>query len=172
VIDIDAEMFLKISNYEDTVKQLDIYYGIVKRQLLRYQSCITGLFPQISSDRKVGSVRESIYCAAAIWSLYQAYRRIDDDRGKSYELGQSTIKCMRGILECWIKQSSRIELFKKNQCDRYALHCKFHLDTGDEIYKDIDYHHLQVSNNNITNFCEVLIISMIQEICIIIYIYL
>jgi phosphorylase kinase alpha/beta subunit len=157
VIDIDADMFLKISNYEDTVRQLDIYYGIVKRQLLRYQSCITGLFPQISTDRKVGSVRESIYCAAAIWSLYQAYRRIDDDRGKSYELGQSAIKCMRGILECWMKQSSRIELFKKNQCDRYALHCKFHLHTGDEIYKDADYHHLQVSSN----FCTILIILTI-----------
>ena len=44
-----------------------------------------------------------MYCAAAIWSLYQAYRRIDDDRGKSYELGQSAVKAMRGILECWIK---------------------------------------------------------------------
>ncbi|XP_011147256.1 probable phosphorylase b kinase regulatory subunit beta isoform X4 [Harpegnathos saltator] len=144
VIDLDADTFLKISNYEDTVKQLDIYYGIVKRQLLRYQSCITGLFPQITTDKKVGSVRESIYCAAAIWSLYQAYRRIDDDRGKSYELGQSAIKCMRGILECWVKQSSRVELFKRNQCDRFALHCKFHLETGDEIYKDADYHHLQI----------------------------
>ncbi|XP_018354361.1 PREDICTED: probable phosphorylase b kinase regulatory subunit beta isoform X1 [Trachymyrmex septentrionalis] len=166
VIDIDAEMFLKISNYEDTVKQLDIYYGIVKRQLLRYQSCITGLFPQISSDRKVGSVRESIYCAAAIWSLYQAYRRIDDDRGKSYELGQSTIKCMRGILECWIKQSSRIELFKKNQCDRYALHCKFHLDTGDEIYKDIDYHHLQI---DIVSLYLIFLVQMISSGLQIIY---
>lgn len=47
---------------------------LVKRQLLRYQSCITGLFPQISNDKVAGSVRESIYCAAAVWSLYQAYR--------------------------------------------------------------------------------------------------
>lgn len=72
------------------------------------------------------------------------FRRIDDDRGKSYELGQSAVKCMRGILECWVKQSSRIELFKRNQCNRFALHCKFHLDTGDEIFKDADYNHLQV----------------------------
>ncbi|XP_029168646.1 probable phosphorylase b kinase regulatory subunit beta isoform X3 [Nylanderia fulva] len=166
VIDIDADMFLKISNYEDTVRQLDIYYGIVKRQLLRHQSCITGLFPQISTDRKVGSVRESIYCAAAIWSLYQAYRRIDDDRGKSYELGQSAIKCMRGILECWIKQSSRVELFKKNQCDRYALHCKFHLDTGDEIYKDANYHHLQI---DIVSLYLIFLVQMISSGLQIIY---
>ncbi|XP_032687816.1 probable phosphorylase b kinase regulatory subunit beta isoform X2 [Odontomachus brunneus] len=160
VIDLDADMFLKISNYEDTVKQLDIYYGIVKRQLLRYQSCITGLFPQITTDRKVASVRESIYCAAAIWSLYQAYRRIDDDRGKSYELGQSAIKCMRGILECWVKQSSRVELFKKNQCDRFALHCKFHLDTGEEIYNDADYHHLQI---DIVSLYLIFLVQMISS---------
>ncbi|XP_020296477.1 probable phosphorylase b kinase regulatory subunit beta isoform X2 [Pseudomyrmex gracilis] len=166
VIDIDADMFLKISNYEDTVKQLDIYYGIVKRQLLRYQSCITGLFPQISTDKKIGSVRESIYCAAAIWSLYQAYRRIDDDRGKSYELGQSAIKCMRGILECWMKQASRVELFKKNQCDRYALHCKFHLDTGDEVYKDADYHHLQI---DVVSLYLIFLVQMISSGLQIIY---
>ena len=28
VIDFDTNMFLKISDYEDTVRQLDIYYGI------------------------------------------------------------------------------------------------------------------------------------------------
>lgn len=87
---------------------LDIYYGIVKRQILQYQSPITGLFPVLSTDKEVASIRDSVYCAAAIWSLQQAYRRIDDDRGKSYELGQSAVKCMRGILECWIKQCKLI----------------------------------------------------------------
>lgn len=46
----------------------------VKRQLLRYQSAITGLFPVLSDDEVEASVRDSIYCAAAIWSLFQAYR--------------------------------------------------------------------------------------------------
>ncbi|XP_022918689.1 probable phosphorylase b kinase regulatory subunit beta isoform X2 [Onthophagus taurus] len=141
---IGVEQFLKIADYEDTVRQLDIYYGMVKRQLLRYQSPITGLFPVVSSDKEIGSVRESVYCAAAIWSLYQAYRRIDDDRGKSYELGQSAVKCMRGILECWIRQSPRIELFKKNQCNTHSLHVKFHLVRGDPIYPDNQYNHLQI----------------------------
>nr|CAD7426552.1 unnamed protein product [Timema monikensis] len=147
--DVDIDMSLKISNYEDTVRQLDIYYGLVKRQLLRYQSSITGLFPVLSTDEKLASVRDSLYCAAAVWSLYQAYRsgkRIDDDRGKSYELGQSAVKCMRGILECWIKQAPRIELFKVNQCNKHALHCKFHLVTGDVVYSDEEYPHLQVYN--------------------------
>ncbi|XP_059220834.1 probable phosphorylase b kinase regulatory subunit beta isoform X3 [Stomoxys calcitrans] len=142
--DINLDSFLKTSNYEDTVKQLDIYYGIVKRQLLHFQSPITGLFPVMSIDQEVGSVRDSVYCASAVWSLYQAYRRIDDDRGKSYELGQSTVKCMRGILECWIKQASRVELFKQRQSNQHALHSKFHLHTGEIIYSDDLYNHLQI----------------------------
>ncbi|KAJ8920978.1 hypothetical protein NQ315_015773 [Exocentrus adspersus] len=141
---IYLDQFLKVENYEDTVRQLDIYYGMVKRQLLRHQSPITGLFPVLSTDIEIGSVRESVYCAAAVWGLYQAYRRIDDDRGKSYELGQSAVKCMRGILECWIKQAKRIELFKKNQCSAHALHVKFHLTTGSEVYTDSEYNHLQI----------------------------
>ncbi|CAH2067131.1 unnamed protein product, partial [Iphiclides podalirius] len=142
--DINAQQFLKISNYEDTVRQLDIYYAIVKRQLLRFQSPITGLFPVLSSDLQVGSVRDSVYCAAAVWGLYQAYRRIDDDRGKSHELGQSTVKCMRGILECWIKQSARVEAFKTRQSAAHALHVKFHLTTGEPVLSDEEYHHLQI----------------------------
>lgn len=51
--DINLDQFLKISNYEETIKQLDIYYGIVKRQLLQNQSEITGLFPVLSTDREV-----------------------------------------------------------------------------------------------------------------------
>ncbi|XP_063702613.1 probable phosphorylase b kinase regulatory subunit beta isoform X1 [Culicoides brevitarsis] len=142
--DENLDQFLRISNYEDTVKQLDIYYGIVKRQLLQFQSPISGLFPVLSTDTEVGSVRDSIYCAAAIWSLYQAYRRIDDDRGKSHELGQSAVKCMRGILECWIKQADRVELFKQRQCTAHALHVKFHIHTGETIYSDEAYNHLQI----------------------------
>uniref|UniRef100_A0A1B6FN58 Phosphorylase b kinase regulatory subunit n=1 Tax=Cuerna arida TaxID=1464854 RepID=A0A1B6FN58_9HEMI len=142
--EIDIDINLKVSSYEETIRQLDIYYGLVKRQLLRYQSPITGLFPTLSNEETVASVRESIYCAAAIWSLFQAYRRIDDDRGKSYELGQSAVKCMRGVLECWIKQAPHIEQFKKNQSSKYALHCKFHLVTGDAVFSDEEYNHLQI----------------------------
>lgn len=112
--------------------------------MLQFQSPISGLFPVLSTDNEVGSVRDSVYCAAAVWSLYQAYRRIDDDRGKSHELGQSAVKCMRGILECWIKQAYRVELFKQRQSNQHALHSKFHLHTGEEIYSDDLYNHLQI----------------------------
>lgn len=51
---------------------------------------------------------------------------------------------MRGILECWIKQAHRVELFKQRQSNLHALHCKFHLHTGEEIYSDDLYNHLQI----------------------------
>ncbi|XP_042909770.1 probable phosphorylase b kinase regulatory subunit beta isoform X3 [Parasteatoda tepidariorum] len=142
--EIDVEQ-VKIANYADTVKQLDAYYGQVKRQLLRYQSCTSGLFPQMSSETEVAAVRDSIYCAVAIWSLYQAYKRIDDDRGKAYELGQSTVKCMRGILFCWMRQAEeKLEKYKTNQCPEHALHSKFHLETGQPLENDEEYGHLQL----------------------------
>lgn len=143
-------------------------FKLVKRQLLHYQSPTTGLFPAQTVDKEVGSVRDSIYCASAIWSLYQAYRyqaandltwhwkkklysflyrRIDDDRGKSYELGQSAVKCFRGILRCWLQVADKVEAFKKNQVAQNALYTRYHLQTGQVLTKDQDPcmdNHLQV----------------------------
>ncbi|CAN7938947.1 unnamed protein product, partial [Ixodes hexagonus] len=119
----------------------------VKRQLLNFQSPTTGLFPRLSRDREHGYVRDSIYCAVSIWSLYQAYKRIDDDRGKSYELGQSVVKCMRGILFCWMRQSKdKMEKFKVEQGPQHALHSIFHLKTGMTIIPESDYGHLQIDS--------------------------
>lgn len=35
--DIHAQQFLKISNYEDTVRQLDIYYAIGKTLFINFK---------------------------------------------------------------------------------------------------------------------------------------
>lgn len=142
--EIDVEQ-VKIANYADTVRQLDAYYGQVKRQLLNFQNPITGLFPRHSKDKTEGYIRDSIYCATAVWSLFQSYKRLDDDRGKAYELGQSVVKCMRGILFCWMKQSEyKMENFKMNQCPKHALHSKFNLNTGEVIVSEDQYGHLQI----------------------------
>jgi len=133
-------------NYEETVKLLNKHYRTAKRQILRYQSPISGLFP---SDLSVPNpteshVRDSVYCAVAIWSLAQAYKRIDDDKGRTHELAHSAVKCMRGILACWIRQADKVEKFKLNQNPKNALHSKFHVHTGDPIFKDDEYEHLQI----------------------------
>jgi len=62
---------IKPSSRQDTIEQLDYYYGLVKRQLLRYQSPTSHLFPAQSSNTEHASIRDSIYCSAAVWSLYQ-----------------------------------------------------------------------------------------------------
>ncbi|XP_063877835.1 probable phosphorylase b kinase regulatory subunit beta isoform X2 [Scylla paramamosain] len=142
--DTDADVHLRVICYDETVRKLDHYYGIVKRQLLQNQSISLGIFPSTSQDHRVGDVRTSIYCAASIWSLFQAYRRIDDDRGKAYELGQSCVKCMRGILTCWMRQCEHVESFKKGQNPKFALHAKFHLLTGEEVISSEEYGHLQI----------------------------
>lgn len=117
----------------------------VKRQLLQNQSPVTGLFPRISSDSIESHIRDTLYCACAIWSLYQAYtKRIDDDNGKAYELGQSVVKCLRGVLFVWMRQSrDKMEMFKTNQSPAHAIHSKFNLHTGLPL-DDPNYDHLQI----------------------------
>ncbi|XP_046550516.1 LOW QUALITY PROTEIN: phosphorylase b kinase regulatory subunit beta-like [Haliotis rubra] len=135
------------NNHDQMVKKLDDYYTMMKRQILQYQSCPLGLFPTIGSkdnQSREANVRDSIYCAVAAWSLSQAYRRIDDDQGKTHELGQIAVKCMRGILFCWIRQADKVEKFKSNQNPVFALHSMFDIITGDPIYADDDYEHLQI----------------------------
>ena len=71
-------------------------------------------------------------------------RRLDDDKGRTHELSQSAVKCMRGILVCWLMQADKVECFKHGQTTKNALHSKFDLHTGDPIGKDDDFEHLQV----------------------------
>ena len=93
----------------------------VKRHVMRYQSVTTGLYPSCSSEKKVGCVRDTLYCCTATWALHQAYKNIDDDQGKCYELGQSTVLSLQGILSCWMRQSDRLENFKQKQSPENAL---------------------------------------------------
>ncbi|KAF7212719.1 beta [Nothobranchius furzeri] len=126
-------------------EKLDRYYNAVKTTILNYQSPTTGLFPvRTYSNCKEAKVRDSLYCAACSWALAVAYRRIDDDLGRTHELEHSAIKCMRGILYCYMRQADKVEEFKKDPSPSKCLHSVFHVDTGDEIHSYRDYHHLQI----------------------------
>lgn len=86
--------------------------------------------------------------AQIIMFLFSSCRRIDDDRGKSYELGQSAVKCFRGILRCWLQVAYKVEAFKKNQVAQNALYTRYHLHTGQVLTKEQDScmdNHLQVN---------------------------
>ncbi|XP_033488814.1 phosphorylase b kinase regulatory subunit beta isoform X1 [Epinephelus lanceolatus] len=126
-------------------EKLDRYYNAVKTTILNYQSPTTGLFPvKTCPTCKEAKVRDSLYCAAGAWALAMAYRRIDDDMGRTHELEHSAIKCMRGILYCYMRQADKVEQFKQDPSPTKCLHSVFHVDTGDEVHTYSEYHHLQI----------------------------
>ncbi|KAM9410360.1 phosphorylase b kinase regulatory subunit beta isoform 2-T3 [Pholidichthys leucotaenia] len=126
-------------------EKLDRYYNAIKTTILNYQSPTTGLFPvKTCTTCKEAKVRDSLYCAASAWALAMAYRRIDDDLGRTHELEHSAIKCMRGILYCYMRQAHKVEEFKQDPSPMKCLHSVFHVDTGDEVQAYEDYHHLQI----------------------------
>jgi len=124
--------------------ELDFYYGIVKRHILNHQSLTTGLFPANSGETRIGSVRDTIYCCQAMWALYLGYEKIDWVREKGFEMRQSCVSGMQGVLMCWMRQAKDLEEFKTNQSAQFALHVLFDLDDGFPVKSVKEYHHLQL----------------------------
>ena len=60
----------------------------------------------------------------AVWGLALAYRRIDDNEGRAYELEHATVKCMRGLLFAMMRQAHKVEIFKNTQAPEHSLHAK------------------------------------------------
>ncbi|NXX82330.1 KPBB kinase, partial [Urocolius indicus] len=126
--------------------KLDHYYRIVKATLLVHQSPTTGLFPtKTYGDNRKAKVHDNLYCAACAWALALAYRRIDDDKGRTHELEHSAIKCMRGILYCYMRQADKVQQFKQDPRPSGCLHSIFSADTGDEVFSHKEYGHLQIN---------------------------
>ncbi|XP_078525491.1 phosphorylase b kinase regulatory subunit beta isoform X1 [Lissotriton helveticus] len=127
-------------------EKLDRYYRIVKSTVLNFQSPTTGLFPtETAGDCKKAKVQDSLYCAASAWALALAYRRIDDDKGRTHELEHSAIKCLRGILYCYMRQADKVEQFKQDPSPSKCLHSIFNVHTGDEILSYNEYGHIQIN---------------------------
>ena len=39
-----------------------------------------------------------------------SYRHMDDSQGRAYELQQAAVKCMRGILFCYMRQADKVSV--------------------------------------------------------------
>ncbi|XP_053557941.1 phosphorylase b kinase regulatory subunit beta isoform X1 [Bombina bombina] len=134
------------SDHESLWDKLDRYYRIVKITVLNYQSPTTGLFPvRTVGECKKAKIHDSLYCAASAWALALAYRRIDDDKGRTHELEHAAIKCMRGILYCYMRQAHKVEQFKQDPSPQKCLHSIFNIETGDEILSYQEFGHLQIN---------------------------
>jgi len=112
-----------------SISEINLFYKVIRCYILDSQSPTSGLI----GDGTVGFIRDTILSAGAMWALSIAYRQIDEDRGRQYELEQSAVKSMRGVLTCFMRQSSRIEKYKQNPSPQHALHAYYDWATGVEM---------------------------------------
>lgn len=76
-----------------------------------------------------------------------AYKKIadqDEDRAKAYELEQSCVKLMRGLLMAMMQQKEKVEKFKITQNPLDSLHAKYSSSNGQTVVKDNEWGHLQI----------------------------
>ncbi|KAF2981329.1 hypothetical protein EK904_010773 [Melospiza melodia maxima] len=95
------------------------------------RDAVTGLLPA-SADHQDAWVRDNVYSILAVWGLGLAYRKNadrDEDKAKAYELEQSVVKLMQGLLQCMMRQVDKVEAFKYSQSTRDCLHAKYNTHT-------------------------------------------
>ncbi len=134
--------------------RLDSYYEQIKAIILIRQNPITGLLPASTAVNAHGDytdawVRDNVYSILAVWGLALAYRRLDDDRGRAFELEHSVIKLMRGLLFAMMRQVQKVETFKVTQSPLDALHAKYDTHTGGTVVGDDQWGHLQLDATSI-----------------------
>lgn len=138
----------------DRYARLDYYYEQIKAIILTRQNPITGLLPASTAVNAHGDytdawVRDNVYSILAVWGLALAYRKLDDDRGRTFELEHSVIKLMRGLLFAMMRQAHKVEQFKETQSLLDALHAKYDTKTGDTVVGDDQWGHLQLDATSV-----------------------
>nr|XP_021324866.1 phosphorylase b kinase regulatory subunit alpha, skeletal muscle isoform-like isoform X4 [Danio rerio] len=131
--------------------KLDNYARTLQQTILCQQDPVTGLLP---GDEKLPHawVRDNVYCILSVWALSLAYRKNadrDEDKAKAYELEQSVVKLMRGLLQCMIRQLDKVEKFKYSKSTKDCLHAKYHTGTCATVVGDQEWGHLQVDATSI-----------------------
>jgi len=134
--------------------RLDYYYHQINTIILARQNPITGLLPASTAITAHGDytdawVRDNVYSILAVWGLALAYRKIDQDKGRTFELEHSVVKLMRGLLFAMMRQAHKVERFKHTQSQLDALHAKYNTQTGDIVVGDSEWGHLQLDATSI-----------------------
>lgn len=134
--------------------RLEYYYQQIKSIILTRQNPITGLLPASTAITAHGDytdawVRDNVYSILAVWGLALAYRKVDEDKGHTYELEHSVIKLMRGLLFAMMRQAPKVEKFKHTQSLLDGLHAKYNTTTGDIVVGDDEWGHLQLDATSI-----------------------
>uniref|UniRef100_A0A672GLP8 Phosphorylase b kinase regulatory subunit n=1 Tax=Salarias fasciatus TaxID=181472 RepID=A0A672GLP8_SALFA len=131
--------------------RLDGYARLVQETILCHQNPVTGLLAA-STQKKDAWVRDNVYSVMAVWGLGMAYRKNadrDEDKAKAYELEQSVVKLMQGLLQCMMRQVGKVEKFKHTQSTKDCLHAKYDTPTCATVVRDDQWGHLQVDATSI-----------------------
>ena len=137
------------SEKDERLRRLRLIDEEVERIILARQHPVTGLLPASTAVSAHGDytdawVRDNVYSILAVWGMGLAYRRADQDPARTYLLEQSVVKLMRGLLFAMMRQSHKVEAFKKTQNALDALHAKYDTKTGSEVVGDDAWGHLQL----------------------------
>ncbi len=129
--------------------RLDFYYEQIKTVILSRQHPISGLLPASTAVNSHGNytdawVRDNVYSILAVWGLALAYRKVDVDRGRAFELEGCVVKLMRGLLFAMMRQADKVERFKQTQSPSDALHAKYSTSTRETVVGDGEWGHLQL----------------------------
>ncbi|KAH1027270.1 hypothetical protein HUJ05_000815 [Dendroctonus ponderosae] len=126
--------------------RLDYYQRIIHKIIMSKQNPVTGLFP-LNDQNNHAWIRNNVYCIMSVWGLSMAYKKMadqDEDRAKTYELEQSCVKLMRGLLMAMMQQKDKVERFKQTQNPLDSLHAKYCSETGQIVVGDNEWGHLQI----------------------------
>ncbi len=145
--------------------KLDAYFQEVQGIILCRQHPVTGLLPASTAvnthgDYRDAWVRDNVYSVLAVWGLALAYRALDDDGGRGYELERRTIKLMRSLLRSMMQQANKVETFKLTRQPDDALHAKYDTETGNVAVGDREWGHLQI---DATSFYLLMLAQMISS---------
>lgn len=108
---------------------------------------MSGLLPTNIAINDHAWVRDNLYSIMAVWALSMAYKKnadMDEDRAKTYELEQSCVKMMRGLLMAMMHQKDKVEAFKESQSTSDSLHAKYCASTMLPAVGDNEWGHLQL----------------------------
>ncbi len=128
---------------------LEKHFRSVEKIILSRQDPITGLLPASTAVNAHGDytdawVRDNVYSILCVWGLALSYRKFNPDHHRSYLLSQSVVKLMRGLLTAMMRQSDKVEKFKKTLNPMDALHAKYGTNTGLAVVGDSEWGHLQL----------------------------
>ena len=138
----------------DVELNLEKYFQMVDKIILSRQDPITGLLPASTAITAHGDytdawVRDNVYSILCVWGLGLSYKKYMPDNQRSYFLGQSVVKLMRGLLLSMMRQSDKVEKFKNSLNPIDALHAKYGTKSGLSVVGDDEWGHLQIDATSI-----------------------